>query len=559
MKKIKLLALLTATIMLLGVVMSSCSETGLGGTGGNTVTIDNSKSQLYVWCVNSGYKVDWLNAAIADYEAANANKSFEEGKMGVQVIAETPKSFPGLADVAADTTNEVYFVEHVAYRSWYNSGLFADMTKAITSANPYDAADAKYTSIESRLTEQQKEALNINGSYYALPHFYGNYGFIYNADLFDEYDWYFNDQGQIIEHRTDISTTRGTGPNGISGDYDDGLPATYDQFFELCDKISGEYQMTPVAWTGSSYKAHFEGLLNCLVADYEGAENMINRLNFDGQEKLATIVDGVLKGDASATTITEANGYEVFRQEGIYHALTFIERLIKTDAYHNAEAQAFGNYTQIDAQDDFIYAGKDGMTGEIAMLLDGDWWQQEASQTFEDAKQYGTKYERNFKWMPLPKATEEKVGENATDYDDTNGYCFIHKNTSAEKMDLAIDFVQFINSNDQLVKYTQITNTLRPIAYTMEQADIDKLTPFGRSLYEHKMSENFDKVFFMSSSDKFSELQIALNNPYKAKYGSLSYGPAEAFREASLGNIDATAENYFTKLAEYWKQDIFRK
>ena len=553
MKKIRLLALLVMLVLSVSVILVACDKPDDG------VVIDENKTQLYVWCVNSGYKVDWLNSAIADYEAANANKSWEEGKMGVQIIAETPRSFPGLADINADTTNEVYFVEHVAYRSWYNSGVFADMTKAVTGTNPYDKAGSQYTTVLSRMTEQQKSALNINDKYYALPHFYGNYGFIYNADLFDKYDWYFNVDGQLIEHRTDISTTRSAGPNGELGDYDDGLPATYEQFFKLCDVISGDYQMTPVGWTGNSYKAHFEGLLNCLIADYEGAENMINRLNLDGNEVLAKIVDGSLSLDSVATTISESNGYEVFRQSGIYYALQFIERLIQTDAYHLEDGKAFGNYTQIDAQDDFIYAGKDGITGEIAMLLDGDWWQQEATETFEDAKEYGTKYERNFKWMPLPKATEEKVGERATDYDDTNGYCFIHKNATGIKFDLAIDFVQFCNSNEQLVKYTQITNTLRPIAYTMTDAEVAELTPFGKSLYEHKMSDKFDKVFFMSSSDKFTELQLALNNPYKAKFGTLSYGAAEAFREAKLGNIDATAESYFTNLAKYWKEEIFRK
>lgn len=538
----KATSLLVAAVFALP--LASCTQ---GGT-----TIDATKSQLYVYCINSGYKIEWFESAVADYERINADKSFEEGKVGVQIVPYTIKSSLDATGVLNDETNEVFIFEHVAYRSWFNSGVFADITDAITQPNPYEPEGSKYPTVQSRFNSQIDEGLNIDGHYYAVPHFYGNYGLVYNADLFDKYDWYFNTDGDIIGAQGVTNTTKGTGPNGILGDYDDGLPRTYDEFFELCDLIA-EYQAIPVRWTGAYMNSHLEGLLDCLITDYEGYENAANRFDFTGVQDLLkvdedgniTITDGVPEIEKNVS-ITVDNGYEVFRQAGIYYGLDFIRTLIQTPKYHNDDNQAFGNYTQVDAQDDFIYAGLDGVTPETAILVDGDWWLQEADDTFKDTQNdYGSKYERNFKWMPLPKATLEKVGENACDYDDTNGMCFVSSNIDDEKLPLAIDFVQFLNSGEQLVKYTQITNTLRPLNYDMTEEELSEMTPFGRSLYEHKKSEKSDWLYTVSNSAAFVLNQSFIEYPYFSRCGDSTAAksrPADAFHN----NLKLTTEQYFS-------------
>ncbi len=541
-KKIKWGAIALATT--LGATMFA----GCGVSKDNEEKIDTNKSQLRIFCIDSGFKTDWLWDLKYAYEEATADKEFEEGKTGVQVILDPQDAYMSDQDIKADDTHDIFIVEHVMYGDWVNKGIMANISSAIKNPSPYDTK-----TIEERMSSQQKQGLDWNGEYYAIPFFYGNYGLIYNADLFDTNEWYFDADGNIGE--TSTSSNLGTGPNGVSGDYDDGLPATYDQFFALCDEIYN-YDVTPVMWTGTSYKMHFEGLLNCLIADYEGYDDMVNRLNFTGTQEVVKLdnsgnilFDENEKIQTESIAVAESNGYDAYRTPGMYYALQFIQKLIDTDKYHNPEYEAFGNFSQLAAQESYIRAGYD--TRETAMLLDGDWWMQEATEVFDKTeKTYGGKADRNFKWMPLPKATEDMVyaGNRSCDYDDTNGYVFVSANTDEATMPIALDFIQFMNSNEQLVEYSKTTNTIRPLDYDMTQEDLNSLAPFGRSLFEHKQADNADRVLFMSVADKFVELQIALNSPYSVNYNGTTYDKVAAAMHAG-----ADAETSFEKIYSYIK------
>lgn len=225
---------------------------------------------------------------------------------------------------------------------------------------------------------------------------------------------------------------------------------------------------------------------------------------------------------------------------------------MKTNKYYN-EKTAFGTYSQRDAQDDFIYAGKDGKNRMIpAMIVDGDWWQSEASDTFEDTKQYGTKYERNFKYMPLPKATAEQVGKNACNIDFDFAYSFVSANTAADKVAIAADFIQFVHTNDQMVKFTKITNTIKALSYTLTDDDLAELTPYGKSLFQYKKSGKSDTVILAGSNAKFLTYFTKIKNPYSAHYDvtSLDYTPVQAFHSIP---DEANAKNYFENMFAMWK------
>lgn len=545
--KMKLMSFLMAALIGCS-AMTACGGSVVDDSGAK---VDADKTQLYVFCANWGYGTEWFFNSVKEYEALNAEREFEPGKKGIQIIPYTPMDNLSVSQIKGDLTNEVYFLEAVPYHSYLSEDLFADITDCVTKPNPYD----NNVMIESKMSAQMKDGLKVDGKYYAIPNYTGSYGLIYNADLFDKYNWYFNTDGEIIGMTDTSNTTKAAGPNGIVGDYDDGLPATYEQFFRLCDAIV-EYEITPVCWTGTYYEQHLEGLLNTLVADYEGVENISKRITFKDSEKLASLdqngkltldTNGNVVVDDAATEITNDKGYEVFRQSGIYYGLQFIEKLVKTENYHNKKA--FSTYSQRDAQDDFIYAGKDGKTGEIAMLVDGDWWQSEASETFEAAKQYGTKYERNFKYMPLPKATEEKVGERACNIDFDFAYAFVSKSTKANKVPIATDFIQFVYSNDQMVKFTKTTNTIKALNYTMTEADMKELTPYGLSLFNYKKSGRSDTVVLTGSNAKFIKYFARIKEPYIAVFNDLQYGPAQAFKDVS----SATAKTYFENMYKYWK------
>lgn len=549
MTKIRIFSL-AMVVMLVFAALVACQPVPEGPE------IDDTKTQLYVYCAKWGFGTDWFVKAKEDYEELNKDRVFEEGKKGIQIIPQYRQDNLSVSQIKGDNINEVFFLEAVPYYSYYNENLFADITEYITGENYYE----KGVSIESKMSPQQKDGLKINGKYYAVPGYSGSYGIIYNAELFDQYQWYFNGAGEMICEARVKDKQKGAGPNGIPGDYDDGLPQTYDQFFKLCDKIAGYQDYVPVSWPGSYAAQHLEGLLQTLVADYEGSANISRRINFSGSEQLVALdgngkisIDdnGKVVLDSAATNIGHDNGYDVFRQAGIYYGLSFIEKLVKTSKYFN-EKNAFGTYSQRDAQDDFIYAGKDGKGRMIpAMLVDGDWWQSEATDTFNDTTQYGTKYERNFKYMPFPKATTEQIGQNACNIDFDFAYSFVSSSTAPEKVAIAADFIQFVHTNEQMVQFTKITNTIKALNYTMNDDDLAELTPYGKSLFQYKKSGKSDTIILAGSDAKFLQYFGKIKEPYSASYGDLKYTPVQAFHEIP---DQANAKNYFEKMYAEWKQ-----
>ena len=86
MKRNKLLtSVLAAGIALTSAVsFVGCGKPGSGGGGNNGAqsdkTYDDTKTQVYVWTYNAGFKDEWLYQLEADFEEANKDTVYEEGK-----------------------------------------------------------------------------------------------------------------------------------------------------------------------------------------------------------------------------------------------------------------------------------------------------------------------------------------------------------------------------------------------------------------------------------------------------------------------------------------------
>ena len=113
------------------------------------------------------------------------------------------------------------------------------ITDIVTETSDYDDK-----TIESKLSAETKAALLAGGSdYYVLPHFQSYDGVTYNKTMFDQYGFYFvedvathgyNDPslpnyGFVNLAYQDDVDVRTVGPNGIRGDYDDGLPRSEER------------------------------------------------------------------------------------------------------------------------------------------------------------------------------------------------------------------------------------------------------------------------------------------------------------------------------------------
>lgn len=536
--------------------------------------VDSSRTQLYVFNYGGGFGSDWLRAAKTRYEALHANDIYETDKKGVQVIIETKKAPLTSAEIKT-SQNDVFFTEGVNYYSYYNDGALLDLTDALKKPlSDIDADDNK--SVLDKFFPEQTAFYNTGTDaapkYYAVPHYAAYYGLIYNVDLFDSRGYYFADDqsayaesGDIVDKFvTKMNSKKAKGPDGVYNTSDDGLPTTYDEFFTLCDFIADEDHYIPIRWTGSNYRDYLNSLMNSLVVDYEGKANMMMNYTFTGTASNLGRVDanGNFVPDAAPTTITADNANELYRAQSRYEALKFLEKLCKDDAAHNKYHNdlAFnGDYSHMNAQEDFLYAGHDnGATTETAMLVDGVWWQMEAVSTFTDmVSSIGDEMaakNRRFAFMPLPKANAAKAAAAASStvkqtlFDAQYSAGFIRSTISDYKKDLALDFLRFVNTQESLVEYTQITSTTKALDYTLSATDKEKVTHFGKSLIE--LQEKSEIVYpiakntlYLNNASLFRPAQMYSCNVMHVEH----QWAAEAFRDYGM-----TAAKYFEGMEAFY-------
>ena len=190
MKRNKLLtSVLAAGIALTSAVsFVGCGKPSSGG-GGNGAqsdkTYDDTKTQVYVWTYNAGFKDEWLYQLEADFEEANKDTVYEEGKKGVQVRHEGAMKQWSSDDIK-NSNFDVFFMEGGDYYAWRQSGALEDLTEIVTGTNKYDNE-----TIRSKMNDKQISyfgGVTENGAeekYYAVPHYKGAMGLIYNVELFD--------------------------------------------------------------------------------------------------------------------------------------------------------------------------------------------------------------------------------------------------------------------------------------------------------------------------------------------------------------------------------------
>lgn len=556
----KVVAILLTLIATLSV--SACGgESGNGGNGGNNgggaveEQIDTSKTQIYVYNFNGGFGSEWLVKLGDRFEALHENDVYEEGKKGVQVWVDNKKtSIESISSQVLDNRSEIYFTEYAYYYTLKSLGILGDITDAVTGdLSAY--GDAAGKTIESKLTDEQKAYYGVKEGgethYYGIPHYAGYSGLVYNVDLFNQKCWYFAKNpvpelglmGYFVES---LSDERSYGPDGKTGvingvDYsaDDGLPSTYEEFYILCDYIAQSGQQA-LLWTGQHRKHYINNLISALETDYNGLEESMLMYNLNGTAKnLGTIVNGAFVKDSTDTIITSENGYETFRTEGRYRALEFVQKIATTDKWHNPTKTESDTYSHMNAQEDYLYAGHDGgFTAETAMLVEGIWWENEATPYFntmvDRQGESFSRLNRKFAWMPLPKANAELVGTENTLYDHIYSMCFMKANVAEWKRDLLIEFIKFANSDVSLKEFSQVTNTPKALSYTMSDAEMTGMSYFGKSLMARKQQSQI--VYPYSTTPKY------INN--QGWYSSLRLFEATFTIDEDYPIVGFTDKNY---------------
>ena len=526
---------------------------------------------LKVYNYLGGFGSEWLDALEERYEEEKMGKSITVDGVTydcVDVKVEGVKQSMTQAQLTFQATNHVYFQESVNYMSCLRQGnIFEDMTDAMTKENPYEPG----TTLESKLSEEQRNYYNRGTEdeplYYGIPHYAAYVGITYNIDLFDSQGFYLKkdydydgNTANLYKCFTKQSSEKSAGPDGKSGTNDDGLPTTYDEFFMLCGYIA-QYGMVPISWTGhKDYTVQYiTWFLNALAANYEGLAQMnLNYLFTGTAEDLVSVDDSGNVTFLDSTPIDSETGYELAKQAGKYYGLSFLEKII--DEGWNNDGAFEQTFSQTNAQDEFILGDNEGT--QSAMLMDGVWWEMEANSTFLTLEQSGLagKNERNYGWMPLPCATEEKAEERAaklskgengyTLIDMHNSLCFIGKGISADEKKVAVDFIQFAYTDTSLAEFSRITDTTKAVRYKLSDKQKAEMSAYGRSILE--VQEKADIVYPFSDSSFFQNNDTYFSDTINLYYTKDGNNPANAFKTGK------SAKTYFDDVYSYMKNTTWR-
>lgn len=539
-KKIIAAALAAITVT----AMTGCGG-GAGGTSGGGKPADTkNKTTLNVGVVNAGTGYAWAEKVARAFEEKYANVSFEEGKTGVYVDINPQKSeFTPTAIEAAikneQNAEDIYFTTYLLEKSLAKKGVIANIDdivyeKAYTANGEiaeYDPTTKTYIgatqSIYDKMADVHKVSHNLSesvitgGGFYSLPYEDHLSGFIYDYDLFKEKGW-------------------------LSYDGIDGLPDTEDDFFDLMDRIVDAGMIPYVTGNVSWYMA--DGFQDAFFAQYEGYENAELCYTYDGEYTFAkddlpsSIVNEIKSeewfeetADGYKVQITAENAWILIYQPSKSAYARFMRKL--TDPkYFDYKNYFKGTFSYSEAQQTFIMSklGKQNQQ-RIAMIQEGEWWENEARFSFNYTGGYGS---REFRFFPLPEIEGQK-----TDTRSLGNYSRgtdIVVNAKTKQLELCKLFLQYVHSESALETFTMETGTTRMYKYDLSDEQLKNLTPFGRNVYEIKLSGKSQVTIYTATDE------TCANDFYKA--GEYTMGGMGCYLRCRDASGNMIWEDTFTAL-----------
>jgi len=534
-------------IMLLMSTLCSLSVlTGCGNKGGHGG--DESKVIVNVSAYNGGFDLKWLYELEKRYEEKHKDEVYGSKKgIDINVCVATTTA----PDDSSSITHEdyhIYFGEDIPYVAWSANNVFLDLAPTFDAVNPYDGK-----TISSKLSKQLNDGYNIGGKIYGIPYSLGTFGIIYNKTLFTSKKLYISKASTSTYTKfTNKDSDKSAGPDGnYDTEYDNGLPATYNQFFDLCNKIVEKGDI-PFTWPGASKYFYLAEFMYSMLASNEGYDGIMNRLYMnDSADNLGLInASNEFINDEEPTQITKDNGYELFRSKGTLDAYDFMYKVLTNTTgannlkYYQDEngSDITNNKTHYESQTTFRNGWNDQ---DVLMSLEGTWFECESAKHidnyFEDNDDLG--------FMPLPKPSVADLSEEERQpvlFDSSNSLCYVKGNISDENVKkCTLDFLQYVYSDEGLNIFTQKTNSFISIDYDLTSETLENLTTFGQDIYN--MRKNGDVVYQVTNNTKFSNnwTYLRSRNAFKTNDANTPFD--------SFTNGKKTPQAYFTDSYNYYK------
>ncbi len=558
------------SIVLMICLLLSLSTAFIGCAPGEEEQPDPNRTQLYVGLRESGLGKAWLQKAKQEYE-----KEHPEIQVMIDYLA-SELDGGTLARTMPDIRQTLIFtnaltVTQLAPQNSVNATYHvAEITDIVTEGGE--------NSIMNRMEDASAEFFNYGTAdspkYYMVPYFNSIYGMVYDIDMFNEYK-FFN-----LECTDTLQTERagkkyagldcevGTeddnwGPDGTQNTIDDGLPATWEDFKILLD-VMVDVGVTPFTYSAKE-KGYQNRFLSSIWASYEGAENYSLMTTLEGHHSRLGDID-------------MSNAWKLAKMDGKLAALKVADHIIngRVDEHGNSVYVESGvrhtSHTAMTAQSNFLNSWPNPQMGDIAFILEGNWWEYEATEIFEECADLYTDVgdgtwgygERNFGYFPFPKFKGSMATDGIPDQDNTmttlgsnistnNAAAFINAYHSEEQIALGKDFLKFCMSNEMHAEFTRRTGITRPYKYTMTEDQLEDLTSYARSVYEFNQSEFVEKVSSCSMLDVYYYKEEFLTGAFTfgtivdTEYNTMDLYPMHAFL-VGVGN-DARKIGF----EEYWE------
>ena len=543
-KLVSLISLLLCAVMMFA--MTGCEDLNVEAPDAENIAVDTTKAQLYVANYNGGMGTEWLNNAAKRFEEKYKDVEFLPGTKGVQILISNSKTSADVwLSTAESSINEVFFTENFVYGDFISQNVCLDITDVVTddlsastvlqsvTGSTIDMGDTG--SVADKLTEDQKAYYEVDGKYYALPHYMGTMGIVYDIDLFEEERLYLaadknNGNNGFIIRNDDV---RSNGPDGVAGTNDDGLPATFDEFYALCEYMK-EKSIVPLTWSHSSY---VNKLLDTVYAQNAGYEEYMLNYTFSGTSN--TLLDDNLQPMGSVE-ITAENGYMLARQEGLYASLDFMYNIITKELY-GAQYCFSTALTHLEMQEEFLKS-RFNAKPDIALLVDGNWWENEAAAAWAEMENTpgASISERNIGFMPMPFLNESLVGTKRTLVDANYSAAFIKAGIAQEKIPLAKLFLQFTSTEAELQHFTTTVGQPRNFIYDLTDEQYNSLSTFQQTVWDLKCEA--DMVYPYSDSPLYSThpSSFKYSSFYNSSYLGISYAqPYQDFYKSASSGLDA--------------------
>ena len=540
-------------ISLLMALLAGTSPMLMSGCGDND-TSNQTKITAHLFYAGCGST--WLEEAIANFERMVADKSYEDGKTGVDIELEKTEENQ-IQHIAASGFNMFFDEGHQTVKGLSQAGLALNLDDVYSAYS--DTRDGVELTLEDKIPAEYRGAMKgADGHYYALPSYSWTPGLSYDKTLFDSLNTYFAspDETNSVLVTTkygsanfikNASAKKSCGNDGVFGTYDDGLPTTLQEFLILCAALK-QRSVTDVINVAGSVLHYPNYLITALWAALSGSDMFKTAAySFDGElevvtgnyksENLFDGIDYVKAPETKTVTVTEQTGYYGYDSVYRYYATAMIEVLQK-EGFFSSDSNDKTNDNMM-AQGNFILNG----LGEIpkkAMFIDGNYWFNEAEEFggyFESYTEISGNEEREVAWMPLPTKIYMKdmvTGtENAREltYTDTSNALVVVNGNIADqtgKVNAIKDFLKYYYSDANLINCSKKNGLkLAYIDYEIPESELETMSGWRKNLlqagnsYKTVYSYHDNKTLNAHMNDRFA--LHSLQQVYRPTYNGVSY------------------------------------